>query len=76
MNDDSTSTTAAAPRPDIENDTSSEETSESSGEETPQARMRKRALKQTRRKADFIHDIMYNLDILIYAEICVLYYME
>src|SRR5438045_6538737 len=41
-----------------------------------QAHIRKKFATQTKRKADFIHDIMFNLDLLIYAEICVLYYME
>jgi len=76
MNDDSTSTLAADLPPDIRNGTSSAEAEESSNGESAKAQIRKRFATQTKRKAEFIHDIMFNLDILIYAELCVLYYME
>jgi hypothetical protein len=76
MNDDPTSTLAADLRPDINNRTSSAEAEESSNDESAKAKIRKRVAAQTKRKAEFIHDIMFNLDILIYAELCVLYYME
>lgn len=67
MNDDPSSNLAAGLRPDINN--------ESNGEGA-KIRIRERIATQTKRKAEFIHDIMFNLDILIYAELCVLYYME
>lgn len=38
--------------------------------------MRERVLAQVKKKADYINDIMLNLDVLIYAELCVVYYME
>ena len=76
MNDDPSSTPAADLRPDINNETSLAEAAESSNGESAKARVRDRVAAQTKRKAEFIHDIMFNLDILIYAELCVLYYME
>jgi hypothetical protein len=76
MNDDLPSNLAADPRPDINNGTSSAEAEELSNEESTRAQIRKRLATQTKRKAEFIHDIMFNLDLLIYAELCVLYYME
>ena len=71
MSDDS----RPPPPPTDDNGTSSTETTLSNGDST-QARLRKRFVTQIKRKAEFIHDIMFNLDTLIYAEICVLYYME
>ena len=56
--------------------TSSAEAAASSNGDSVQGRLRKRFAAQTKRKAEFIHDIMFNLDILVYAEICVLYYLE
>jgi hypothetical protein len=72
MNDDSRLPPLSAD----DNGTSSAEAAASSNGDSVQARLRKRFATQTKRKAEFIHDIMFNLDILIYAEICVLYYME
>jgi hypothetical protein len=45
-------------------------------EESPQARLTKRILAQSKRKSEFFHDMMFNLDVLIYAELCILYYAE
>jgi hypothetical protein len=59
-----------------DNGTSSAEAAASSNGDSMYARLRKRFATQTKRKAEFIHDIMFNLDILIYAEICILYYKE
>jgi hypothetical protein len=36
----------------------------------------KRAQLQTRKKLEFIDGLMQNLDVLIYVELCILYYME
>lgn len=36
----------------------------------------KRVQLQTKKKYDFITALMINLDILIYVELCILYYME
>lgn len=36
----------------------------------------KRAHAQTKKKYEFVNGLMTNLDILIYAELCILYYME
>jgi hypothetical protein len=75
MNNDFTSTSAAAVRSNGDNSTSSSvvEGLESTVEEGPHA---KRILAQTKRKSEFIHDMMFNLDLLIYAELCVLYSKE
>lgn len=75
MNDDPTSTLVADLPPNINNGTSSAE-AESSNDESVKVQTRKIFAAQTKRRAEFIHDIMFNLDILIYAELCVLYYME
>lgn len=76
MTDDPTSTLAADLPSNINNGTASAEVEESSDGESAKAQIRKRVATQTKRKAECIHDIMFNLDILIYAELCVLYYME
>lgn len=36
----------------------------------------KRLQTQTRKKLEFIDNLMQNLDVLIYVELCILYYME
>ena len=36
----------------------------------------KRAQAQTKKKYEFVNGLMTNLDVLIYAELCILYYME
>lgn len=79
MNDDPPSTLPADLPPDINNinnGISPAEAAGSSASERAKIQIRKRFAAQTKRKAEFIHDIMFNLDILIYAEVCVLYYME
>ncbi|OBT89150.1 hypothetical protein VE02_01659 [Pseudogymnoascus sp. 03VT05] len=43
---------------------------------SPAARRRRRIFIQTKKKAEFIHDILVNLDMLIYAELCFMYYNE
>ncbi len=49
-------------------------------DDSPQLRARKRfreiASQQRRKKAEFVDSIMLNLDLLVYVEICILYYME
>ena len=42
-------------------------------EQTP---AQKRLQAQTKKKHEFITGLMNNLDILIYVELCILYYME
>ncbi|KAH6709626.1 hypothetical protein BKA61DRAFT_454004, partial [Leptodontidium sp. MPI-SDFR-AT-0119] len=37
---------------------------------------KKRALAQTKKKFEFINNLTLHLDILIYAELCILYYMD
>jgi hypothetical protein len=41
-----------------------------------QSRALKRAEAQFEKKLEFINSVMKNLDILIYMELCILYYME
>jgi hypothetical protein len=36
----------------------------------------KRAHAQTKKKYEFVNGLMTHLDVLIYAELCVVYYME
>ena len=36
----------------------------------------KRAQAQTKKKHEFINYLMNNLDLIIYSELCILYYME
>jgi hypothetical protein len=36
----------------------------------------KKAQSQTKKKYEFVNGLMTNLDILIYAELCIVYYME
>jgi hypothetical protein len=36
----------------------------------------KRAHAQTKKKYEFVNGLMTNLDVLIYVELCILYYME
>lgn len=43
---------------------------------SPAARRRRRIFIQTKKKAEFVHDVLVNLDMLIYAEICFMYYHE
>ncbi|OBT45376.1 hypothetical protein VE00_04037 [Pseudogymnoascus sp. WSF 3629] len=43
---------------------------------SPAARRRRRIFIQTKKKAEFIHDILVNLDMLIYAELCFMYYND
>jgi hypothetical protein len=78
MNDDSTPTSSAAMRSNGDNVASSSvvEGLETTAEEGPQAKIGKRILAQTKRKSEFVHDMIFNLDLLIYAELCVLYYTE
>jgi hypothetical protein len=76
MSDDATSTPAAVQRLEHGNGTSSTRATAASDADNALARRRKRFATQIKRKAEFIHDIMFNLDLLIYAELCALYYME
>ena len=42
----------------------------------PESPAKKRAVAQTKKKFEFINNLTLHLDILIYAELCILYYME
>jgi hypothetical protein len=58
----------------IEHSTSTE--SHQNGPASAQTPVQKRAQAQTKKKYEFINGLMTNLDALIYAELCILYYME
>jgi hypothetical protein len=57
------------------NGSSSAEGAPSEDSNAQELRQRRYAT-QIKRKADFINNVMFNLDLLIYAELCALYYME
>jgi hypothetical protein len=78
MNDDSYLTSAAAVPSDGDSGAGSSAlgAQETAVEDDPQTRIAKRILAQTKRKAEFVQDVIFNLDLLIYAELCVLYYTE
>lgn len=62
----------AAPAPSV----SPAAQSSSNDDDGPEARLRKRTTIQTKKRSEFIHDIAVNLDMLIYAELCYMYYLE
>jgi hypothetical protein len=78
MNNDSTPTDL----PTSENPTTSTAEAATDSVESTQTRqdeenpVQKRAQAQIRKKFDFITSLMNNLDILIYAELSIIYYME
>jgi hypothetical protein len=76
MNDDLSSPQAAARANDNDTSDATNPPHDAANNETPQERLRKRILAQSRKKADFIHDILANLNTLICAELCYLYYLE
>jgi len=45
-------------------------------QENAQTPAQKRAQSQTKKKYEFVNNLMTNLDVLIYAELCILYYMD
>lgn len=85
MNDDpspSPATAARGPRPQAGADDApavappAEEPSNGNEDDSPEARLRRRTVIQTRKKSEFIHDITVNLDMLIYAELSFMYSLE
>lgn len=82
MNNDPTPTPAALPTvPESANTTihppvdSAAESHRQQQENAP-APAQSRATLQMKKKYEFIDNIMNNLDMLIYVELCILYYME
>ncbi|KAH9220412.1 hypothetical protein DL95DRAFT_520054 [Leptodontidium sp. 2 PMI_412] len=65
-------TTGAA----VVNDTSEAAAALISQDAQPESPAKKRALAQTKKKFEFINNLTLHLDILIYAELCILYYMD
>lgn len=79
MNDDSTSSIAGNTRFPAEGSSSDRAPTvaiDPPNGENRHSSLRKRVLAQTKKKADFVNDIMQNLDMLIYAELCIMYYLE
>lgn len=80
MNNDSTPSSAAdLPSTSTATDTAAgENATEATSEPTQNAQTpaQKKAQVQTKKKYEFVNTLMTNLDILIYAELCILYYME
>jgi hypothetical protein len=81
MNNDSTPSSAA----NLPQASASEQPSVDPAEETAATReqvqnaqtpAQKRAQAQTKKKYEFINTLMTNLDVIIYAELSILYYME
>ncbi|TVY49335.1 DSC E3 ubiquitin ligase complex subunit [Lachnellula occidentalis] len=46
------------------------------GQDAKLSPAQKRAREQTRKKLEFVGSLMQNLDVLIYVELCILYYMD
>jgi hypothetical protein len=74
MNNDPTPPSAADR--DLPPSTSNPSAPSSSGQQNEQSPAQKRAQAQTKKKYEFVNTLMTNLDVLIYAELCILYYME
>lgn len=74
MNDEASPTTA--PAADTQNDTSSSAAAVGSDGSPRVEWLRKRLLAPFKRKADFVSDLMFKLDLTIYAELVFLYYLE
>ncbi|KAI9745227.1 MAG: hypothetical protein M1818_001505 [Claussenomyces sp. TS43310] len=77
MNDDPTATHAAdLPSVTGEGSSAAAGPAHASDNEAPPIDLREHVLAQVKKKADFINDIMLNLDLLIYAELCIIYCMD
>jgi len=79
MNNDSTPTTAADLPPTSNENTISDAVDSAESAPAPQDVQKpaqKRAQEQTRKKHEFMTNLLNNLDTLIYTELCILYYME
>ena len=73
MPDDSTSTDLPRTDDNTTSENPAEPTASQQDERTP---AQKRAEAQTKKKFDFISNLMANLDMTIYVELCIIYYME
>ena len=78
MNNDSTPSSAAdlPTNPESSNPRPEEGAGSSEQQQNAQTPGQKRAQAQTRKKKEFIDGLMNNLDMLIYVELCIVYYME
>jgi hypothetical protein len=76
MSDEASSTTAAA-APVAEHSASTSTEAAVGNDGSPRADwLRKRLLSPLRKKAEFVSDLMFKLDLVIYAELVVMYYLE
>ena len=76
MNNDSTPTPAANLPTTSETDESANTVESIQRRQHEQTPAQKKAQAQTKKKFEFVNGLMTNLDVLIYAELCILYYME
>jgi len=78
MSDDPTATSAAADQPPVpDNNASSSANAAEAGDDNVQPTpLRMRLYVQAKKKSELLQEIMVNLDILIYAELCIVYYMD
>jgi hypothetical protein len=79
MNNDSTPSSAAdlpAASTSHGADPAGERATSREQQQNAQTPAQKRAQSQTKKKYEFVNSLMTNLDVLIYAELCILYYME
>jgi hypothetical protein len=77
MNNDSTPSSAADLPPASTTQEPAGDTAASREQhQNVQTPAQKRAQAQTKKKYEFVNTLMTNLDVLIYAELCILYYME
>ena len=82
MSDDPSSSTAAASPRETEADTNINQThNETNGPVNPDGdneynTPKARRLAQNQKREEFVRDILVKLDFLVYAELCILYYLE
>jgi len=81
MNNDFTPSSAAdLPPASTSQETSDDPAGDSAAsreqQQSVQTPAQRRAQAQTKKKYEFVNSLMTNLDVLIYAELCILYYME
>lgn len=79
MNDDPASSSAAARQPPSEDDRHSPDDAAGNGlpqEETPSEAIARKSKAGLAKKLQFMTDLMASLDMLVYAELATLYYME
>lgn len=80
MNNDSTPSEPAAPPLEPTTTTSEDPAGDTAAErariEAALTPKQKRAQAQTKKRYEFINSMMLNLDMIVYVELCIVYYME